>query len=227
MRTLTGDLRGRGDGRQVVDLETSDAGALFRFTDVYSRMTGGQMSIVDGPAVAPDNPAQQGTLSVRNFAVHDEAQLERAVSERHAADPPQRYRFLRHARRIHPHAGPRCAARRRGARAAARRHHRRRGRLRARRGAHARHAGAALRRQQSARAIAAGRACSWAARRKAWSASPTKSSASPGKPVLRINPISALAPGLLRKVFEFPANSPCTGRRCDAAADNATTIGSR
>jgi hypothetical protein len=28
----------------------------------------------------------------------------------------------------------------------------------------------------------------------------------PGNPRLRINPISALAPGLLRKVFEFPAN---------------------
>jgi len=29
----------------------------------------------------------------------------------------------------------------------------------------------------------------------------------PGNPVLRINPISALAPGLLRKVFEFPATN--------------------
>ena len=29
----------------------------------------------------------------------------------------------------------------------------------------------------------------------------------PGNPVLHINPISALAPGLLRKVFEFPANN--------------------
>jgi hypothetical protein len=28
----------------------------------------------------------------------------------------------------------------------------------------------------------------------------------PNTPTLRINPISALAPGLLRKVFEFPAN---------------------
>jgi len=28
----------------------------------------------------------------------------------------------------------------------------------------------------------------------------------PGNPILRINPISALAPGLLRKVFEFPAD---------------------
>jgi hypothetical protein len=29
--------------------------------------------------------------------------------------------------------------------------------------------------------------------------------------VLRINPISALAPGLLRKVFEFPANGDTGG----------------
>ena len=34
--TLTGELRGRPGGRQVVQLESSDAGALFRFSDVYS-----------------------------------------------------------------------------------------------------------------------------------------------------------------------------------------------
>jgi hypothetical protein len=28
----------------------------------------------------------------------------------------------------------------------------------------------------------------------------------PASPILHINPISALAPGLLRKVFEFPVN---------------------
>ena len=33
--TLTGDLRGRSNGRQVVYLESSDAGAFFRFTDIY------------------------------------------------------------------------------------------------------------------------------------------------------------------------------------------------
>jgi hypothetical protein len=27
----------------------------------------------------------------------------------------------------------------------------------------------------------------------------------PGNPVLHVNPLSALAPGLLRKVFEYPA----------------------
>ena len=55
--TLTGELRGRPGGRQVVDLETSDAGALFRFTDVYSRMNGGQMTtLMDAPSA--NNPTQ-------------------------------------------------------------------------------------------------------------------------------------------------------------------------
>ena len=77
--SLTGELRGRGDGRQIVDLESTDAGALFRFTDVYSRMTGGQMiSVMDPPSA--NNPTQLGSLSVRNFSVHDESQLERAVA---------------------------------------------------------------------------------------------------------------------------------------------------
>jgi hypothetical protein len=30
----------------------------------------------------------------------------------------------------------------------------------------------------------------------------------PGAPILHVNPLSALAPGLLRKVFEFPATTP-------------------
>jgi hypothetical protein len=33
----------------------------------------------------------------------------------------------------------------------------------------------------------------------------------PNAPVLRVNPISAIAPGLLRKFFEFPSgNAPAT-----------------
>jgi len=40
----------------------------------------------------------------------------------------------------------------------------------------------------------------------------------PGTPVLHVNPLSALAPGLLRKVFEFPANSPFA----PPAADDGT-----
>ena len=76
--TLTGELRGRTGARQVVDLETSDAGALFRFTDVYSRMTGGQMqTVMDAPSAS--NPVQLGTVNIKGFAVHDETQLEQAV----------------------------------------------------------------------------------------------------------------------------------------------------
>jgi hypothetical protein len=30
----------------------------------------------------------------------------------------------------------------------------------------------------------------------------------PGQPVLHVNPLSALAPGLFRKIFEFPVNTP-------------------
>ena len=77
--TLTGQLQGQANGRQAVILRTTDAGALFRATDVYKRMMGGQMAMVmDAPSAA--NPAQQGTLNVRNFAVHDESQLQRAAS---------------------------------------------------------------------------------------------------------------------------------------------------
>ena len=79
--TLTGDLRGGAGGRQVIHLESGDAGAFFRFTDVYARMTGGQVSVVMDPPSAA-NPVQQGVLNAHNFAVHDEAQLEQAVAGR-------------------------------------------------------------------------------------------------------------------------------------------------
>jgi len=79
--TLTGDLRGGSGGRQLVYAESGDAGAFFRFTDVYARMTGGQVSVaMDPPSAA--NPVQQGVLNAHNFAVHDEAQLEQAVAGR-------------------------------------------------------------------------------------------------------------------------------------------------
>jgi len=77
--TLNGELHGQPDGRQVVLLRTTDAGALFRATDVYKRMIGGQMAMVmDAPSA--HSPLQQGTLHVRNFTVHDEAELRRAAT---------------------------------------------------------------------------------------------------------------------------------------------------
>jgi hypothetical protein len=48
----------------------------------------------------------------------------------------------------------------------------------------------------------------------------------PAGPVLHVNPLSALAPGLLRKVFEFPANNPYTPPPSDDSTpidDNTAT----
>jgi hypothetical protein len=76
---LIGDLRLRSrDGHQVIYIETDDAGALFRFTDMYPRMQGGQMWIATDPP-SQDTAPQQGTLFIRNFLVRGEPGLERVV----------------------------------------------------------------------------------------------------------------------------------------------------
>src|SRR5581483_11629073 len=59
--------------------ETQDAGALFRFTDLYPRMYGGQMWVAMDPP-AQDATPQIGTLYVRNFVVRNEPTLARVVS---------------------------------------------------------------------------------------------------------------------------------------------------
>jgi hypothetical protein len=48
----------------------------------------------------------------------------------------------------------------------------------------------------------------------------------PGNPVLHFNPLSALAPGLLRKVFEFPANEPVIDPAGEPLNDPTSTINS-
>ena len=49
---VTADLRGRaqGQGRDLIILQTNDAGAFLRFTDTYSKMIGGQLCARDGAA---------------------------------------------------------------------------------------------------------------------------------------------------------------------------------
>ena len=77
---LNGDLRLRArDGHQVMYIETDDAGALFRFTDMYPHMQGGRMWVAMDPPSQDPTP-QQGTLFIRNFAVRNEPGLERLVS---------------------------------------------------------------------------------------------------------------------------------------------------
>jgi hypothetical protein len=76
---MTGDLRGRGGGRQVVYLETNDAGALFRFSDIYPRIFGGSMSIAMDPPTT-DLAPQEGLLNLRDFVVRGESVLDGVAS---------------------------------------------------------------------------------------------------------------------------------------------------
>jgi hypothetical protein len=77
---LTGDLRGRSQGREIVYLETNDAGAFFRFTDTYSKMVGGQLSLAMDPPAADPAAAREGLLNVRDFSVKGEASLDRLAA---------------------------------------------------------------------------------------------------------------------------------------------------
>jgi Protein of unknown function len=71
--------RGQGQGRDVIVLQTNDAGAFFRFNDIYSKMIGGQLSLaMDPPTVEP--AAKEGLINVRDFTVKGEAALERAAA---------------------------------------------------------------------------------------------------------------------------------------------------
>jgi hypothetical protein len=77
---LNGDLRLRArDNHQVIYFETDDAGALFRFTDMYPRLFGGQMWVAMDPPT-PEHAPQVGTLYIRNFVVRGEPGLDRVVA---------------------------------------------------------------------------------------------------------------------------------------------------
>ncbi|HML08790.1 MAG TPA: DUF3971 domain-containing protein [Xanthobacteraceae bacterium] len=202
--TLSGDLRGRPGGRQVVYLDTNDAGAFFRFTDVYARMTGGQMSMAMDPP-SGENAAQQGILSVRDFTVHDEAQLQRAV-----ANAPQQVRrnniefsgmrveFTRMPGRVGLRdgvvRGPLLGGTIDGVVDYTRDEMHLRGTLVPLYGPNN------LLGQLPLVGLFLG------GEKEGLVGITYEVVGQPGNPELHINPISALAPGLLRKVFEFPTN---------------------
>jgi hypothetical protein len=85
--SLMGDMRAYPGGRQVMYIESSDAGALLRFTDTYSRVSGGQMWIALDPPTAEHSP-QEGVLNVRDFSIRGEEKLERVATS--GGDPSGR-----------------------------------------------------------------------------------------------------------------------------------------
>ncbi len=60
-------------------LQTNDAGSFFRFTDMYSKMVGGQLALAMEPPT-PDPGAKEGLINVRDFQVKGEAALDRIAA---------------------------------------------------------------------------------------------------------------------------------------------------
>jgi hypothetical protein len=77
---LTANMRGGGqNGREVVYLETNDAGAFLRFTDTYSKVVGGQLALAMDPPTT-DPRANEGLINVRDFTIKGEASLDRVAA---------------------------------------------------------------------------------------------------------------------------------------------------
>jgi hypothetical protein len=77
---LNGDLRGRGGSRQIIYIETKDAGAFFRFNDIYPKIFGGEMWVAMDPPSADSSSPQEGLLNISDFSVRGEAALDRVVA---------------------------------------------------------------------------------------------------------------------------------------------------
>jgi hypothetical protein len=77
---FSADLRGRSSGgRQIIYINAKDAGAFFRFTDMYGKIFGGEMWVAMDPTSA-DLSAQDGLLNIQDFSVRGEASLDRVVA---------------------------------------------------------------------------------------------------------------------------------------------------
>jgi len=83
--SLTGDLRAYPGGRQVVYFESNDAGALLRFTDTYSRVNGGQMWMAMDPPTSDQGP-QDGVVNVRDFSIRGESTLDKVAANNDPSD---------------------------------------------------------------------------------------------------------------------------------------------
>ena len=94
---LIGEMRTRvNNGKPVLYFETNDAGALFRFTDLYPRMVGGKMWLGMDPPTQDGSP-QEGIVNVSAFTVRGESTLDRVVAN--APNAPRRATTSTSARR--------------------------------------------------------------------------------------------------------------------------------
>jgi hypothetical protein len=75
--TIAGNLNNAGTPSPQLDLSTADAGGLLAFIDLYKHMEGGQLAV----AMRLGNDAMAGTLVIKEFVLRDEPALRRLVAE--------------------------------------------------------------------------------------------------------------------------------------------------
>lgn len=76
---INGSMRSRSHGHDLLYVETADAGAFFRFTDTYAKMFGGQMWVAMDPPTEDSTPLE-GLLNVSDFTIRGEVALDRVVA---------------------------------------------------------------------------------------------------------------------------------------------------
>ncbi len=77
--TVAGEMRTWQGRERALQITTSDAGALFRFLDIYAKMQGGDAWLVVDPPRS-DNTPQEGVLHLSDFSIRGEPGLERLSS---------------------------------------------------------------------------------------------------------------------------------------------------
>lgn len=77
--TVAGEMRTWQGRERALQITTSDAGALFRFLDIYAKMQGGDAWLVVDPPRS-DNTPQEGVLHLSDFSIKGEPGLERLSS---------------------------------------------------------------------------------------------------------------------------------------------------
>lgn len=81
---VNGELVARDRGRPLLRVTTNDAGALLRFINLYPRIYGGDLWIeVDAPR--GDGAAQAGVINMRDFIIRGESGLDRLIAAAPAA----------------------------------------------------------------------------------------------------------------------------------------------
>jgi hypothetical protein len=73
--TVAAQLSARDRGAPTLNVQSQDAGATLRFLDVYKRMAGGELSL----QVSTGDGPQAGSMTIGSFALRDEPALRRII----------------------------------------------------------------------------------------------------------------------------------------------------